>query len=118
MKKFGWILLAGLAFSGGLQAQKIEEVLQSVEQHNKELQASAHSMEAAKMEVQTRNNLEDPSVEYSPFYASNVDGMASSELVVTQGFDFPLACRKTCWTVSSRCSVATFCCKPRTCVWI
>ena len=89
MKKFGWILLAGLAFSGGLQAQKIEEVLQSVEQHNKELQASAHSMEAAKMEVQTRNNLEDPSVEYSPFYASNVDGMASSELVVTQGFDFP-----------------------------
>ena len=89
MKKFGWILLAGLAFSGGLQAQKIEEVLQSVEQHNKELQASAHSMEAAKMEVQTRNNLEDPSVEYSPFYVSNVDGMASSELVVTQGFDFP-----------------------------
>lgn len=89
MKKFGWILLAGLAFSGGLQAQKIEEVLQSVEQHNKELQASAHSMEAAKMEVQTRNNLEDPSVEYSPFYASNVDGMVSSELVVTQGFDFP-----------------------------
>ena len=89
MKKFGWILLAGLAFSGGLQAQKIEEVLQSVEQHNKELQASAHSMEAAKMEVQTRNNLEDPSVEYSPFYASNVDGMDRSELVVTQGFDFP-----------------------------
>ena len=82
-------MLAGLAFSGGLQAQKIEEVLQSVEQHNKELQASAHRMEAAKMEVQTRNNLEDPSVEYSPFDASNVDGMASSELVVTQGFDFP-----------------------------
>ena len=60
MKKFGWILLAGLAFSGGLQAQKIEEVLQSVEQYNKELQASVHRMEAAKMEVQTRNNLKTP----------------------------------------------------------
>lgn len=89
MKKIGWILFVGLFFSNGLQAQKIEEVLQSIEQHNKELQASQHGMEAAKMEVQALNNLEDPSVEYSPFFAKNIDGMASSELVVTQGFDFP-----------------------------
>lgn len=81
--------LAGLAFASSVQAQKIEEVLQSVEQNNKELQAVFHSTEAAKMEVQTQNNLEDPSVEYSPFFAKGVDGMASSELVVTQGFDFP-----------------------------
>lgn len=81
--------LAGLAFASSVQAQKIEEVLQSVEQNNKELQAVFHSTEAAKMEVQMQNNLEDPSVEYSPFFAKGVDGMASSELVVTQGFDFP-----------------------------
>ena len=89
MKKIGWMWLAGLAFVSSVQAQKIEEVLQSVEQNNKELQAVFHSTEAAKMEVQTQNNLEDPSVEYSPFFAKGVDGMASSELVVTQGFDFP-----------------------------
>ena len=89
MKKIGWMWLAGLAFASSVQAQKIEEVLQSVEQNNKELQAVFHSTEAAKMEVQTQNNLEDPSVEYSPFFAKGVDGMASSELVVTQGFDFP-----------------------------
>ena len=89
MKKIGWMWLVGLAFASSVQAQKIEEVLQSVEQNNKELQAVFHSTEAAKMEVQTQNNLEDPSVEYSPFFAKGVDGMASSELVVTQGFDFP-----------------------------
>ena len=32
---------------------------------------------------------EELSVEYSPFFAKGIDGMASSELVVTQGFDFP-----------------------------
>ena len=85
MKKIGWMWLAGLAFASSVQAQKIEEVLQSVEQNNKELQAVFHSTEAAKMEVQTQNNLEDPSVEYSPFFAKGIDGMASSELVVTQG---------------------------------
>ena len=85
MKKIGWMWLAGLAFASSVQAQKIEEVLQSVEQNNKELQAVFHSTEAAKMEMQTQNNLEDPSVEYSPFFAKGIDGMASSELVVTQG---------------------------------
>ena len=130
-----------LAFASSVQAQKIEEVLQSVEQNNKELQAVFHSTEAAKMEVQTQNNLEDPSVEYSPFFAKGIDGMASSELVVTQGFDFPTLyaarnrsgklqkdvldrqqqalpenCRKMCSTVSSRRFAAIFCCRPRICV--
>ena len=41
------------------------------------------------MEVQTRNNLEDPSIEYSPFFAKGVSGVASSEMVLRQGFDFP-----------------------------
>ena len=50
MKKIGWMWLAGLAFASSVQAQKIEEVLQSVEQNNKELQAVFHSTEAAKMD--------------------------------------------------------------------
>ena len=45
MKKIGWMWLAGLAFASSVQAQKIEEVLQSVEQNNKELQAVFHSLQ-------------------------------------------------------------------------
>ena len=77
------------AFFISMQAQTIEDVLCSIERNNKSLQAQQQTTDAAKMEIQNRNNLEDPSVEYSPFFARGVDGMASSELVVTQGFDFP-----------------------------
>lgn len=78
-----------LAFAVVSQAQTIDDVLRSIEENNKTLQAQRQATQAGKMEIQTRNNLEDPSVEYSPFFAKGVDGMASSELVVTQGFDFP-----------------------------
>ena len=90
IKKIYWILALGGVLTGApLHAQTIEAVLRSVEQNNKELQAGQYAAEAGKMEVQTQNNLEDPSVEYSPFYADGVTGMASSELVVKQGFEFP-----------------------------
>ena len=72
-----------------VEAQSIDEILQLVTQNNKELQAGAQTAQAAKLETQAPNNLEDPSVEYSPFYQKGVGGMVSSELVVSQGFDFP-----------------------------
>ena len=72
-----------------MQAQTIDEVLSMIERNNKALQAQAQATQAAKLEVQAQNNLEDPSVEYSPFYTRGITGMSSSELVVTQGFDFP-----------------------------
>lgn len=83
------IVLLGFSFCICLQAQQIDDILNGIEQNNKELQAVRHRMEADRLEVSTNNNLEDPSVEYSPFFTSGVDGMASSELVVSQGFDFP-----------------------------
>ncbi|WP_300724504.1 TolC family protein [uncultured Bacteroides sp.] len=83
------IVLLGFSFCICLQAQRIDDILNGIEQNNKELQAVRHRMEADRLEVSTNNNLEDPSVEYSPFFTSGVDGMASSELVVSQGFDFP-----------------------------
>ena len=95
IKKIYWILALGGVLTGApLHAQTIEAVLRSVEQNNKELQAGQYAAEAGKMEVQTQNNLEDPSVEYSPFYADGVTGMASSELVVKQG----LSSRPLCGT--------------------
>lgn len=71
------------------QAQTIDSVLACVERNNLELQALRKSNEAAATEVRAQNTLEDPSIEYSPFFQSGVSGMASSELVVSQGFDFP-----------------------------
>lgn len=73
----------------GAQAQDIAEILSGVEQNNKELQVLRKSVEAQKLEISMQNNLEDPSIEYSPFFSKTMNGVASSELVVKQGFDFP-----------------------------
>lgn len=91
MNKLNTFLAVGalLVSLGEVKAQAIDEVLRNIARNNKELQASAKDAEAARMEVQTQNNLEDPSVEYSPFYTKGISGMSSSELVVSQSFDFP-----------------------------
>lgn len=89
MRKRYMIWAVSLVFAGSLQAQQIADVLRSIEQNNKELQAQQKKTEAAKMEVQTQNSLSDPTVEYSPFFAKEVDGVVSSELVISQEFDFP-----------------------------
>lgn len=89
MRKQYMIGVVELFLAGSLQAQNIADVLQSIERNNKELQAQLQLTEAAKMEVQTQNSLSDPTIDYSPFFAKGVDGVASSELVVSQEFDFP-----------------------------
>lgn len=83
------IVAAVLAFGLNAGAQSIDEILRSVEQNNKELQALGERGKADALDIEAQNNLEDPSVEYSPFFAKGVDGIATSELVVKQGFDFP-----------------------------
>lgn len=87
--KWIWALAGVLALHLPSEAQNIEDVLRQISQNNKELQAWKQDTEAAKLEVRSRNNLEDPTVEYSPFYAKGTSGKVSSELVVSQGFDFP-----------------------------
>ena len=88
MKKI-WTFAVCVALSLTAQAQQIESVLRQIEQNNKELQAQQQLTDAAKMEVRAQNNLADPTVAYSPFFADGVDGVASSEMVVSMGFDFP-----------------------------
>lgn len=87
--KWIWALVGVLALQLPSEAQNIEDVLRQISQNNKELQAWKQDTESAKLEVRSRNNLEDPTVEYSPFYAKGTSGKVSSELVVSQGFDFP-----------------------------
>jgi outer membrane protein TolC len=88
MKK---IILAAMAFAAvvSAKAQDINSVLESVEQNNMELKALLKGNEAADIENKSQNTLEDLSIEYSPFFQSETSGIASSELVITQGFDFP-----------------------------
>ena len=70
-------------------ARDIGSVLESVERNNVQLQSLRSANEAAKLETKMQNNLGDPSIEYSPFWAKGTDGISSSELVVSYGFDFP-----------------------------
>lgn len=88
MKK---IILAAMAFAAvvSAKAQDINSVLKSVEQNNMELKALLKGNEVADIENKSQNTLEDLSIEYSPFFQSETSGIASSELVITQGFDFP-----------------------------
>ncbi len=70
-------------------AQGVDDVLRSVAQHNKSIQAALKNGEAERTSIEAENLPEDPSVEYSSFYGKGVNGQAGSELVVSQGFDFP-----------------------------
>ena len=89
MKIYYMLLSACLSLPAVANAQSIDEVLHSIEQNNKALQALQSNNEAAKLEARTTNSLGDFSVQYSPFFMPDVNGISSSELVVSQGFDFP-----------------------------
>ena len=103
-----------------LQAQSVDEVLQSVAQHNKSIQAQQKNGEAEKIGIEAENGLEDPTVEYSSFFSKGVNGQSGSELVVSQGFDFPTVpdtTRKKPWTTVPKPCAATCCSKPRPFAW-
>lgn len=72
-----------------LHTSDIGTVLQAITENNHELQSLVQSTGAAKLQLKTENMLEDPTVEYSSFYSRNTTGQSGSELVVSQGFDFP-----------------------------
>ena len=72
-----------------MTGQSVHVVLKQIEQNNKTLQVAAKSDEATKIGIDAENSLTDPNVTYSSFYSKDVKGQAGSEMVVTQGFDFP-----------------------------
>ena len=79
-----------LCFDGLIAgAQGIDEILQQIRRNNPQLHAQDKARNAEKIELKTRNNLDRTAVSYSPFFANGVQGIASSELVVSQDFDFP-----------------------------
>ncbi|MDE5902510.1 MAG: TolC family protein, partial [Muribaculaceae bacterium] len=84
---FSLLLLIGAVLPA--RGATVSEVLAEIESHSLALRATAASNEAAELELRSDNTLPPLSVEYSPFFRSGVSGVASSELVVSQEFDFP-----------------------------
>ena len=72
-----------------LRTASIDDVLAAVREHNPELAAITLDTEAQSLQLKNENILEDPTIEYSSFYSSGVTGQSGSEMVVSQGFDFP-----------------------------
>lgn len=69
--------------------EEIRQFLSDVESHNEQLR-SLHKANLALMADRRADNRPGAtSVEYSPFYQSDYQGVASSELIVQQEFDFP-----------------------------
>lgn len=87
------ISLLLICFTAVLHAgnvRDIDSVLSSIELNNIELKALQQDNDASKLEIKTRNNLQqDLSVSYSPFFSKGYEGVSSSELIVSMGFDFP-----------------------------
>lgn len=81
--------LVSLVFPVLAQGQSLRPLLTSIEAHNAQLQTTRQSNSAAAAELRSANTLGETSVEYSPFYQHGASGIASSELIVSQQFDFP-----------------------------
>lgn len=72
-----------------LAQSSVPELLSSIERHNLQLQSLRHSQEAEVLDLKAENKVGGPSVEYSPFYQEGFTGVAESELIVSEEFDFP-----------------------------
>ena len=81
------MLIAGYAANAG--AVEIKDVLEEINSNNLTLRAAAQNNSADNLELRSDNTLPATAIEYSPFFRSGVTGLASSELIVRQDFDFP-----------------------------
>lgn len=83
-------ILISLLFCPSIYAQDIiEHILQDITSNNLELRALQHENNARIHELKSENTLSGPSIEYSPFYTKGYHGMASSEMIISQEFNFP-----------------------------
>lgn len=86
------ILLAAVlaVIPSAVSAQGVDDVLAEISRNNLELKALRINNEAAMLDIRAQNNIQqDISFSYSPFFQKGVEGIASSEMVVSMGFDFP-----------------------------
>lgn len=89
MKPYIFPLALILSLPASVAAQGIDSVLSAIETNNIQLKAMRAEINAATHELKAENSLDGPSIEYSPFFRRVASGVASSEMVVSQEFDFP-----------------------------
>lgn len=70
-------------------AQSVAQLLSTIEQNNLQLRAARENTAAAVADLEAANTLGPTSVEYSPFFHARYPGIVSSELIVTQEFEYP-----------------------------
>lgn len=89
MKRFLATVALLLALNSAFADNDIATVLRQVAQNNLTLKALSHEGEAEVNDLKADNVLAGPSVEYSPFFKSGYNGIAESELVVSEEIEFP-----------------------------
>lgn len=82
-------LLVALTASAQTGTVDVNAILASIEANNTQLRAQRYANEATVAEIKAENTIGETSVEYSPFFQKGTSGLASSELIVSQEFDFP-----------------------------
>ncbi|MCQ2288323.1 MAG: TolC family protein [Muribaculaceae bacterium] len=80
------LMLAGMA-----SAQDMQGILLNIERNNTTLSTLRSDNVAAAAQMNSETSIIGPTtVEYSPFFGGGADGLASSELIVSQEFEFPI----------------------------
>ena len=64
-------------------------LVHAIEYNNPQLRAARSANRALMADLRAENRPGQTSIEYSPFYQSGYEGVASSELIVQQEFNFP-----------------------------
>lgn len=71
------------------QPVSVDDVVTEIIGNNLSLRSAEAVNNAESLERRSDNRLGNTEVEFSPFFRSGISGMASSELIVKQEFDFP-----------------------------
>lgn len=83
------ILLCQSLLASAQSSATAPSLLSEIASNNTQLKAAREANRALIADAQAENRLGATSVEYSPFSQSGVSGISSSELIISQEFDFP-----------------------------
>lgn len=93
MPRLFLFLISAFTFAAA-EAQDFTSVLRTIEQGNTRLAAARQINAAEVASRQAENVIGATSLEYSPFFHGGYRGIVSSELIVTQEFDYPTLYRE------------------------
>ncbi len=89
MKRFLIAISLFFALSSAFAQETMQDVLNQIAHNNLSLKALGYENEAQVLDIQAENTFSGPSLEYSPFFQKGYSGLAQSELIVSEEFQFP-----------------------------